>query len=84
MKFAIINPIDNSVHEIRDAMSASDIHLDISAPYLVHAAEDTAVGDIYDPESASFSVPEVEPPIKSAAHKAKAEPSASARPSSGK
>jgi hypothetical protein len=55
MKYAIINPIDNSVYSVEDAMSAADIELNVGAPYIVHATDATLVGDIYDPDTATFT-----------------------------
>jgi hypothetical protein len=78
MKYAIINPIDNSVHSIEDAMAASDIELNVGAPYIVHATDATLVGDIYDPDTATFT------PLTARKAPARAEADETPRKHSGK
>jgi hypothetical protein len=55
MKYAIINPIDSTVFDIQDVMAASDIHLKATAPYLVQATDEAVVGDVYDPDTGTFT-----------------------------
>jgi hypothetical protein len=66
MKYAVINPLDNTVHSIAEAISPDDLPPLPGAPYVVLANEDTAVGDNYDHDTATFTKPppEVEPGTK--------------------
>jgi hypothetical protein len=66
MKYAIINPLDSSVYSLHEAMGPGDLPPLPGAPYVVLAEESTAVGDLYDHDTAVFTTPppEVEPPLK--------------------
>jgi hypothetical protein len=79
MKYAIINPLDQSVYSLHEAMGPGDLPPLPGAPYVVLANEDTAVGDHYDHDTATFS--QAEAPANLPGQSAKAGKASSAESS---